>query len=142
MSIRAQRAPRAALLAIGALSIGVIVGGCGQDADEPPPPGATTAPSADPDARTPTGPDAGDPAPHPAVVHHYSAGDAGRVLIALEGDVISLVGVDERPGWSHRVTVEQDRRIALEFVSDDGAVDVEATVEGEQVRVDVRAREE
>lgn len=101
-------------------------------------PAPTTAPSADPNATTPTTrTDAGQP-PHPSVTRPYSAGRAGRVLIAQEEGRMSLVGVDPATGWEHRVAAHTPRRIVVMFTHDTGqGVNLIAMVAGDDA-VDVQ----
>lgn len=134
--------PRArATAAAAAVAVALLAAAC--DGDDPRPETTaatvTTAPSADPDATSPTTRAGEGQPPHPAVIRPYSAGTAGRVVIAYEEGRMSLVGVDPTDGWAHRVVAEQPRRIAVRFTADDGRrVSFTARVRDDAVAVDLR----
>jgi len=79
-----------------------------------------------------------EPPPHPAVTRQYSAGDAGRVLIAYEEGRMRLVGVHAADGWRHRVERRTPREIEIEFRDAEGRrIGFEAEVEDDGVKVDL-----
>jgi hypothetical protein len=84
----------------------------------------------------------GQPPPAATEVRTVSAGEAGSIVVAVDGTSLGLMSVNPNPGWTVEVEHASGREIEVTFLSGAARVDVKVELEDGQVRERVRTRTE
>lgn len=75
-------------------------------------------------------------------VRTIAAGEAGSVMVSVQGSSLSLVSASPNRGWQVEVESASGREIEVKFVSGTMRVDVNVEIEDGQVRERVRIRDD